>query len=96
MSYAIAYFLRNFPGYTVDTLLNEYACRFYVLMKQSYKIDAGNALEQIHIMSIPNYEKPADKEKAMNFYLEIATDEQPKGRLISVLKTRKNGPIEKK
>jgi hypothetical protein len=65
--------LRKFPGYTTESLLDEYASRFYVLLEQSYKLDAEERLEDIQVTMTPqdhqyyrsvvkSYEDRLDKE----------------------------------
>jgi len=74
VSRAFAYFLRKFPGYTVETLLEEYASRFYILLEQSFRIDAQERLEDIQILGIPNYKHQEDAKRIIDSYYKQVLD----------------------
>ena len=57
-------FLRFYQGYTATTLLDEYAITFFSLVNAMYRVQAMEALDQVHIISIPNMEK-SDSQKSI-------------------------------
>jgi hypothetical protein len=50
----VAYFLRKYQGYTMDSVLNEYAIRFFALLNQSLMLDADEHRMQAYIVGLPN------------------------------------------
>jgi hypothetical protein len=85
-----AYFLRKFPGYTAEDVLNEYASRFYILIQQSFRLDGQDRLEEIQIIGLPNYKHEKDIRRVIRFYENQAAergDEKP----VAITTLRKKG-----
>lgn len=69
----MTYFLRKFPGYTFDSLMNEYAVRVYSLINQSLRLDAMEKLELARIALLSNMKKD-DVEKTLKMYNRNSED----------------------
>lgn len=63
----MAYFLRKYQGYTMETLFDEYISRFYLLLEQSFRIDAMDRLEDIQVVGLPHL-KEGDMKKIIRHY----------------------------
>lgn len=80
LSRAVAYFLRKFPSYTLDDLMEEYASRFYVMLEQSLRLDAQERLEEIQVLSLPNFKFDTDRKRLIDAYRKQSME--PEDRLI--------------
>ena len=57
-------FLRFYGGYTADSLLSEYAVRFFSLVNSMYRLESSEKIDNVHAITIANAE-PKDRESAL-------------------------------
>ena len=85
-----AFFLQNFPGYTAEDVMNEYAIRFFALCKQAARLRAVELLELAEITVLPHLKKHAQqkllqdlqKKASPEKYHDIEKDRQALRRIM--------------
>lgn len=63
-------FIKYYPAYTIEMVLNEYLVRFFAMIKYAQRVDAQSKLELINIVSVPHL-KRADSKKIIEVYRKI-------------------------
>lgn len=53
----VAYFLKSYPAYKLNDLLEEYAIRVELLIDEALKLDNIKSLNEVTIVSIPHLKK---------------------------------------
>ena len=62
-------------------------------MEQSFKVDASERLEDIHISSISNYKNQSDVKQVIDSYKRMAMDEDEAKEEISLEKINNNSAM---